>query len=368
MDRMPLALALVPRARRCRKNKIKIIFYSVQVFHNLHNVSHFFYATSAHTPFCKCLDVKSSQCCIIYVLLQTQPPWGELYVLPRALEGILQDMHSFMCLRVHEEQIFISAHDGQAYCLAGWPLSFNVSFESYIYVRSSSSVHLFTTDYSWSPPLVHSSIIYLFTSALYHTYLLIVLVSLPVHNPGYIGECELTSFGVLNLIFDDAYGAKLWLTGSCFFPMEGHRSCRTWNKHGRDVEWNGWWQYLNANENEVGFGEMLNVLYSRVVIWNHNLLPHVPRGCQVPTSWGSRKQDQGAAPLPVATLQSRQNLYKKHLKYHAPLYVQRRTVSSAALHCGIKTESYSSFPIISSSLSFIIIRLNWNHKLCRPSR
>lgn len=28
---------------------------------------------------------------------------------------------------------------------------------------------------------------------------------------------------------------------------------------------------LNANENEVGFGEMLNVLYSRVVIWNLNL-------------------------------------------------------------------------------------------------
>lgn len=56
------------------------------------------------------------------------------------------------------------------------------------------------------------------TNAQYHSYLLIVFVSPPVRNPGYTGECELTSLGVVNLIFDDAYGAKLWLTGCCFFP------------------------------------------------------------------------------------------------------------------------------------------------------
>lgn len=60
-----------------------------------------------------------------------------------------------------------------------------------------------------------------------------------------------------------------------FSPEEGHRCCGTWSKNGRDVEWNGWWQYLNANENEVGFGEMSNVLYGRVVTWKHKLLPHV---------------------------------------------------------------------------------------------
>lgn len=93
--------------------------------------------------------------------------------------------------------------------------------------------------------------------------------------------------GVSNWIFDDAYAAKSWLTGTCYFPMEGHRCCRTWNKHGGDVEWNGWWQYLNANENEVGFGEMLNVLYSRVVIWNHNVLSHVPVAARFPLHEGA---------------------------------------------------------------------------------
>lgn len=88
-----------------------------------------------------------------------------------------------------------------------------------------------------------------------------------------------------------------------FSPVEGHRCCGTWSKNGRDVEWNGWWQYLNANENEVGFGEWLNILYSRVVIWNHNLLPRV----RLAARWGSRKQDQGTTALLDAILQTRQN-------------------------------------------------------------
>ncbi len=76
------------------------------------------------------------------------------------------------------------------------------------------------------------------TNAQYHTYRLIVLVSPPVHNPGYIGECELTCLGILNVIFYDAYGAKLWLTRSSFFPLEGHRCCRTWNKRDGGM-WSG---------------------------------------------------------------------------------------------------------------------------------
>lgn len=39
------------------------------------------------------------------------------------------------------------------------------------------------------------------------------------------------------------------------------------------VEWNRWWQNLNANENEVAMGEMKNVLHSKVMIWFCNLPP-----------------------------------------------------------------------------------------------
>lgn len=122
-----------------------------------------------------------------------------------------------------------------------------------------------------------------------------------------VGECKLGCLAILNVISDDACGAKLSLTGSYFFfpPMDGHHGCRPWNKHGREVEWNGWWQNLNANGNEAGFGEMLNVLYSRVVIWNHNLL------LRFPLHAGARNRSGGAS---AVASHSRQYLDKKHMK------------------------------------------------------
>lgn len=47
---------------------------------------------------------------------------------------------------------------------------------------------------------------------------LIVLDSPPTHISEHTGECRLTCSGFLDLILDDAYSAKLWLTASWFFP------------------------------------------------------------------------------------------------------------------------------------------------------
>lgn len=112
----------------------------------------------------------------------------------------------------------------------------------------------------------------------------------------------------------DAYGAKLRLTGSCFLLVEGHRCCRTENQQGRDVEGNGWLQYINANENEAELGRCW--MYYTAGL-RSDLLSCVPdHGCQVANWWGSGKQDQSAASPPATTLQSRypQNLHKKYMK------------------------------------------------------
>lgn len=166
---------------------------------------------------------------------------------------------------------------------------------------SSSSIHqltqisldlcLFLTP---TLSLVHSLIIHLFTHAdiwahkctISHLFADCFSIS-PSSQSWVHGEYELTCLGILNIIFQWCLRRKTLADRFLFFPMEGHRCCRTWNKRGRDVEWNGWWQYLNANENEVGFGEMLNVLYSRVVIWNQKLLSHVPVAARFPLHEGA---------------------------------------------------------------------------------
>lgn len=141
-----------------------------------------------------------------------------------------------------------------------------------------------------------------------------------------------------------------------FFAMEGHDCCRTWIEHAENVEWNGWWRYLNANEKGAGFVEMGDVLYSWVVIWNRNLFS------QVTTSWWSRKQDQGTAALPVPTLwRSEVSIYRNYLKCRKHWYgrkLHRLQLCSAV--------NFTSFPVIIINLSFI--RLNWIHKLRRRLR
>lgn len=168
----------------------------------------------------------------------------------------------FLCARRNSlRQSFLETLQvAHVYCLAGWPLSCFFGIELYNYVWQPPNIHKSDTDFSWSPSLAHLHIYFSWThqhtNALLHAYLLIVFTSPAAPNAENIGDCEL----IPNVIFHDACRAKLGLTGSSlvfiFFPsVEGHRFCRT----GRDVEWNGWWQYLNANENEVGFGERLNV-------------------------------------------------------------------------------------------------------------
>lgn len=139
--------------------------------------------------------------------------------------------------------------------------------------------------------------------------------------------------------------------------MEGRHCFWTSNKHGREVDWNGWWQYLNANENEVGLDEMVHVLSSGVVIWKCNLLSWVP------TARGSRKRDQGTVPQTVATLLSGQNLC---WSTSSTTDVENGVFYTFALLCK-KTQGYSLLSIV-SNLSFIITRFHWNHKLCCPSR
>ena len=81
-------------------------------------------------------------------------------------------------------------------------------------------------------------------------------------------------------------------------------------------------------------------MYYTAGLWSETIICFL-MFCQVPTSWGSRRRDQGAAPLPLVTLQSG---IRSILKCHAPLYLRRRTVSSAAFHCGIKTVHFLLSP------------------------
>lgn len=48
-------------------------------------------------------------------------------------------IHLCVCVWGTETDICISAHDGQAYCLTGWPLNFNVAIELCIYVTGPVS-------------------------------------------------------------------------------------------------------------------------------------------------------------------------------------------------------------------------------------
>lgn len=72
---------------------------------------------------------------------------------------------------------------------------------------------------------------------------------------------------MLNVIFNDASGAKLFsdrillLSPWMVIVAAGLGISMAGMWSGMDDDKN-----LNANENEVGFGEMLNVLYSGVVI------------------------------------------------------------------------------------------------------
>lgn len=86
--------------------------------------------------------------------------------------------YSIVCEEQFKTEFCILSAQSQAYCSAGWPLSFNVVTSLHIYVWFDSSVHLFTKEFSWSLPLVHlhnptlpvvhSHIIYLLTYTVPH--------------------------------------------------------------------------------------------------------------------------------------------------------------------------------------------------------
>lgn len=287
MHKLPQALFSLPPANNSRfhfcgftqnvlKCSLSWLMYHPQAGNHFPSLSHTYTCLLTHG-----LNAKASHSCIIHAVLQRNLPEGNFKFYPCVLwvlyklEGIC--VFISVCVRNSPRQSFLF----KFIVLLG-DLSV-VMLLLYIYARSCSSTHLFIPEPSWSCLSLTSTLplclliqislpyscmqAHMRLNALYHTYA--DYLSICLHR-----RCEEGRLPILNVISLMPTVQNSGRQDPVFSPVEGHHCCKTWNKHGWHVEWNGWWQYLNANENEVGFGEMWNVLHSRVVIWNHNVLSH----------------------------------------------------------------------------------------------